>query len=95
MKTGDNGMTPERLAEIEARTEAATPGPWFADSHVVDFGRPYRSDVYVPFAVVHAHADHRTRQQEINAAFIAHARADVPDLVAEVHRLRAVLDATQ
>lgn len=55
-------MTPERLAEIKARAEAATSGPW-------DDGC--------------SHA--------VNGEFIAHARQDIPDLVAEVERLRAAL----
>lgn len=81
-------MSPERLAGIAARTEAATPGPWDAyesdcdmhvgrspdGPHVALFGRASWHDV------------------PADATFVAHARQDVPDLLAEVERLRVALE---
>jgi len=56
-------MSPDYLAEIAARAEAVTDGPWGPHLGVT------------------------------TNVFIAHARADVPALLAEVERLRAELAA--
>ena len=93
-------MTPERLAGIKARCETATPGPWVhevtSDDQRVgpcaghedpwDGGGPI-----VRAPVVRAWRKDPGMLQDF--AFIAHARTDVPDLVAEVERLRAALVA--
>jgi hypothetical protein len=76
-------ITPERLAEIEARTEAATAGPWTASGYDVYETQTAHGDVVAEAGL-----------SGIDAKFIAHARADVPDLVAEVRRQRAAADAT-
>ncbi len=69
-------MDTEYLAEIKAREQAATPGPWKvgisalitdANGHALFFGEDAKG----------------------NADFIAHARTDIPALVAEVERLKA------
>lgn len=84
-------MTPEHLAEIKARVEAATPGMWkvnidIRDAHVTMgvensyIDAPKKRLAYV--------WDTDTREGKANAAFIAHARQDVPALVAEVERLQ-------
>jgi len=88
------------LAVIEARATAATDGPWEPE--------PTRAGDYMPYYgvkslakgwnVVHARVDwegfgHGSRQAD--AEFIAHARADVPALLAMVREQRAVLDAVQ
>jgi hypothetical protein len=75
------------LAPIKAREAAATPGPW---------GHAYRPDGTTTVWHVDPESGRLTvaevrgwdRHAE-NAAFIAHARADVPALVAEVEQLRA------
>lgn len=71
-------MTEQEIAEIEQITEAATLGPWKAT-----FGMDCRAfitttDENSDFKVYN-HAD---------AAFIAHARADIPALLAEIRRLQ-------
>lgn len=83
-----------RLAEIEARANAATPGPWRAGTVEAE-GKVWARD---PTALggpslgercvfdANPHYPHNA-----NRAFIAHARTDVPDLVAEVRRLTAAL----
>jgi hypothetical protein len=77
-------ITAERLAEIEARANAATPGPWHAEHRgVMAEGVEIVDDCAVAGWDVYPE----------NQAFIAHARADVPDLVAEVRRLTAALAA--
>lgn len=88
-------MTPEQLAQIEARVAAATPGPWIkqitddgylrvtdnpdAVNGICGFGDMEETDA----------SDHR------NAGFIAHARADIEMLKEEVKRLQAIEQATR
>ena len=110
-------MTPERLAEIEARENATTPGPWVAD-HPDDGAcmgayaiRLANTPALGDFPLQGPYEDRknvvaitllqRPRYAEIhdwrglqNANFIAHAKSDVPDLIAEVRRLKSALDAT-
>ena len=77
-----------RLNEIEARANAATPGPWEAgcnDRHVLyvtteneEFCAEYGPELY----------DSQGFFSDADTEFIAHARTDVPDMAAA---LRAVL----
>ena len=70
----------DRIAEIKARCEAATPGPWYKGN-----------DTLVMKTESHAVVcDTRARS---DAAFIAHARDDIPDLLAELERVTAERDA--
>lgn len=87
-------MTPERLAEIEARVDAATPGPWRTKTNR-DFG-PWHNDDWDVTAVsdgcrVSGLGSRNWKDACQNAAFIAHARTDIPDLIAEVKRLREII----
>lgn len=105
-------MTPEqRYAEIEAREKAATPGEWTCNDHA-GWAHPYVSvdapshtklkDVINIRDIEEGGigATYSTRGKleiEIdNAKFIAHARADIPYLLARVRRaeelLRLMLD---
>lgn len=86
-------LTPERLAEIKARTDAATPGPWFVE-HLERDGFTYFSTDIAPLESFDGEV-HAGVLDEDEAEFIAHAREDVPDLVAEVERLRSERDALQ
>lgn len=72
-------MTEDDLKAIEARTEAATPGPWEQDLGSVK--SPHAVRGVLPAYVCGIASDQ-------DATFIAAARTDVPDLVAEVRRLR-------
>lgn len=79
------------LAEIKAREEAAKPGPWTARPYE-DCGRldPERCDGIVDaegYAIVKTDSGVYPPEQA-TAEFIAHARTDVPRLIAEVRRLR-------
>lgn len=84
----------DRLAQIEARANAATEGPWESDEYTeIDPDGFYElSRVIAPdpddgedYAIGVVHVGILRN----DAAFIAHARTDMPDLVAA---LRAVLD---
>lgn len=80
-------MTEQELQAIEARANAATPGPWYyayegsSDWSVFQDGTDTRP-------VASLHRWHKAECPE--AVFIAHARQDIPALVAEVRRLRAL-----
>lgn len=69
-------LSEERLREIEARAKSATEGPWFgsAGGRFVYGATP--GDEVAKF------------QRHPDAEFARHARTDVPDLLAEVKRLR-------
>lgn len=84
-------MTEEQLREIEARAAAATQGPWF-EQYEYDGGRTVAMirSTDTTFCVNRAaHVDGNPCEQMLaNGIFIAHAREDVPALVAEVRLLQ-------
>lgn len=67
------------LEAIKARAEAATPGPW--ERRITTFTS---CGVQGPEMAIYDEGGHG----EEDAEFIAHARTDIPALVAEVERLR-------
>lgn len=70
-------LTDAYLDAIEQRAHAATEGPWEASAH----------DHYL---VICPDCGVRGGYERADAEFIAHARSDVPALLAEVRRLRAM-----
>ena len=79
-------MTNEYLHEIEARCEAATPGPWDDKTNV----HPQCNGD--PWGWIQGASGNITwsgRAGKSNAAFIAHSREDIPALIAEVKALTA------
>lgn len=94
-------ISEDDLRVIEVRTELASPGPWSAfvegRDHVSgddfirigdDQGASF--DMYVTLSTS---GDAVTPASEQNLDFIAHARQDVPRLVAEIRRLKKATDA--
>lgn len=86
-------MTPDlNLDEIEARANRATPGPWIPENN--SFKRIFHGEHVVcdPYSALPdpKHKSHSIlfEQRDANADFIAHARTDIPALIAEVKRLR-------
>ena len=78
-------MTPEQLAAIEARVNAATPGSWeIVSPHLASLADAfvYGDDGRTFVATTSGIAD---------AEFIAHAREDVPALIDRVRKLEAEL----
>ena len=71
-------ITEKRLSEIQARLDAVTGAPWTHDDDGVVNGPIYGT--YISWESWPEDAD-----------FIAHARDDVPDLLAEVDLLRGKL----
>lgn len=67
----------QRLAEVEAREQAATEGPWATDGAEI-----YQGEAGAGFPWVGETLDpDNPEQSNANASFAAHARADVPWLV--------------
>lgn len=89
-------MTDERLAEIKALCDAATPGEWHVSGdieHIVfaNDGTKTKSNSMVALCdrlepVLDKVA---IRKIKANAAFIAQSRTIVPELIAEVERLQS------
>lgn len=84
-------MTPERLKEITERTERASEGPWKVSldgeyGEVKQSERPWHNIAIA--ATVYPEGMWGLTKED--AEFIAAARSDVPDLVAEVERLRLI-----
>jgi hypothetical protein len=82
--TVNKRLNAEELEAIRKRAEAATPGPWgYADRDNVVFtaNADYKYAVEIAEEVGH----------KFDGEFIAHAREDVPKLLAEIERLRREL----
>ena len=83
-------MTDAELQAIRQRCERATPGSWYHGQNV-----KHEHNVYGPQQedITPAFADQNYGRPMVpeDATFIAHARTDVPALLAEVERLRAAL----
>lgn len=89
-------MTERELAEIRARLEEATPGPWvrrdpFYGDGIVD-GR--NDDVLSNILRAEAACDEATvKCRDADMLLLVHSRSDIEKLLAEVERLRARLVA--
>ena len=94
-------MTAARRAAIKARCDAATPGPWVVSSeyasgvdlgykpdHERTWGYGCGNDFVCDLNDGEYHEYCSQDEQRANAEFIAAARQDIPDLLAEVERLR-------
>lgn len=73
-----------RHQQIQDRVEKATPGPWHQGPH-------YKSDVESPTGRVTECGTLRGERAKKDAAFIAHARSDVPWLLSELGRIKSTL----
>ena len=72
-------MTDERLAQLERLLQEATEGPWNADPEMNDYIFDLKNRVVA-----------RTYDSP-NGEFIAESRTALPELVADVRRLRGTL----
>lgn len=89
-------MTDEDLEAIKARADGATPGPWCAWRNWVrdaDGNSAAHGDGYLRSQAIGVSDWWDQAQAERNAAFIAHAREDVPALLRAVERLLPVVRA--
>lgn len=94
-------MTEDELKEIEARVNSATRGPWTTEAgkysgdnwligsifvgNSLEDGEDYC--VHITTDSIHA-SELGISDAKSDADFIAHAREDIPALLAEVRRLR-------
>jgi phage host-nuclease inhibitor protein Gam len=76
-------MTEQELKEIQARLEAATPGPW---ALVDRLGVIYECQSEISVIEVDANVN------EGDAEFIAHAPEDIRRLLDEIDQLRNIVD---
>lgn len=96
MSEKNGAMTAERIVEIKAREGKATPGPWgvFQEcrgkKRVGIATKRSIEDVGAEELDVIVDCDGSGIRWEADAAFIAAARQDIPDLLAEVERLQRV-----
>ena len=108
----DSHSGPSRLAEIEARAKAATPGLWKVDDHTDDFDCDDKEwcgeltvlegcneddcEGHVPVTCEYAFIEGPAFNEfgegnyftRADAAFVAHAREDIPYLVAALQEAR-------
>jgi hypothetical protein len=80
-------MTPEQLKAIRERAEAATAGPWESTTPAAYEGAPDAAWLKAPRGT-DFYTDYDGGIRQADAAFIAHARADVPALLALVEQLQ-------
>ena len=86
-------MSEDELSAIEERAERATPGPWHAHRDADSIGLGPIVFVHIPRADKdRSYALTNGERENSNRDFIAHARTDVPALVAEVRRLRGAME---
>ena len=78
----------EALAIIQSRADAATPGPWVNDGDVVQDLSQARQTGEHEWNRMGIIAEEHVRAED--ADFIAHARTDVPNLVAAVEAVLAL-----
>lgn len=92
------GSTPlPRRTDVGELRFDTTPGPWWAwiegrdgqsgDTFIGQGGDPQQKDLYL------SHGAGEGNVTDADVDFIAHARQDVPALLAEIRRLQAVTDA--
>jgi hypothetical protein len=94
----EGGMTEQELQAIEQRANGATAGPWKAEMGQVLYWSPRPTKAKPNAGYTHTlmraeQTDYASGEffavvDDTDATFIAHARTDVPALVAEVKRLR-------
>jgi hypothetical protein len=89
-------LSDERLAEIRARTEAKTPGEWDATpwntlpNGYLHGPAPCHEHGRLPPGLVKTDIPVSFRWEDCD--FIAHAGTDIADLLAEIYRLRSLLE---
>ncbi len=90
-----NEISTEELAAMKARVEATTPGPWTSFFEGRDhwggasFIQTGTQDIYIHAEDYAGGGGHFRADQD----FIAHARQDIPRLIAEIERLRELIKA--
>ena len=81
-----NPMTPSRLAEIKARCEAASEGPWYENFSIQSGSQIVAADS--PICLIQEGC---TERGYANMLFLSGARSDLPDCIAEIERLQELV----
>lgn len=96
MKKKHEPLTEGQIAAIKARAKAATPGPWSVKCEILEADECGNATAEMPYVSTNDKAicvlygrGHDDANAHEDAAFIAHAREDIPALLAEVERLLA------
>lgn len=79
-------MDSQRIAEIKAREKASTPGPWRYSDVACEIWNEDGD------TVVGGVDSEEVSISDTDTAFIAHARTDIPALLAEVERLNVIAE---
>ena len=92
-------MNAERLEQIKERAEKAVAGPWTVENPmdspaVIANGHKQAYDWDFIAHIETGKAKHSVKADR-NASFIAHARQDIPDLLAEIERLTTRITALE
>ncbi len=89
-------MTPDELAAIEARLQAATPGPWTEVPNYNEWLGGWRASGPVEpswdYKLDEPCQERSEAQAAADQAFVNSAREDVPRLVARIRELEADLE---
>lgn len=88
-------MTEDRLREIEARANAATPGPWRVQDGCYLCGSLHVNGITPEDCPADSPDCEGDVATDVDLAFMSAAREDMPALVAEVRRLRAELSTSR
>lgn len=94
--TGNQSSLTDRLAEIEKREKAATPGPWQERFWVGPIEGPDGKKAYITgHGPLHEYREAGNLEAIHDSEFIAHARTDVPWLIAQVREANERADRMQ
>jgi len=94
-------ITREKLAEWQALCEKATPGPWTTGYHEIKqycgqnistFEVGAEKDMCWIAKVQEHHSCINTAEGNVNGEFIAASRTALPEAIAEIAKLRAILE---
>lgn len=100
-------MTDQELQAIKQRAAMATTGPWMVEAGdysgrdwligvvAVYLGASCQDDKCYSVTTRDVHASELSGDARTDAEFIAHARTDIAALIAEVERLRLLLDVCE
>ncbi|MBS4195388.1 hypothetical protein [Lederbergia citri] len=86
-------LSKEEIETIRKRAEAATEGPWFHTNYHVAT-KPEVHGGYPPNSASICETcdgEYIENYNKADAEFIAHARTDIPKLLAEIERLRSII----
>jgi len=88
-------MDAKYFAEIKAREQAATPGPWEYFDCANEIWSIAHKTVTNDDTVIGGTEGEGISINKPDAAFIAHARTDIPALIAEVERLQNLCEENE